>query len=219
MEDSLDKKYSNNNHLYKQSIEEAKEMPGSKRNYIKISYIIILSFILNAFILIFLNLHDVEKYFISLIGTLNYEILNQFFYGAIGATITSSIFYSKDIEINALEALKEKPNPEVLRFPNRLNVILYIHRILTSGLLAILGAFIIIGGFSYLNIELNNLVLKHKVLLAISSFLIGLYQHKFLRRLRVLFDELHKSEERMHNKTNRYKDKKTSDDINDDIGK
>ncbi len=195
---------------------EEDRLPGSIMFYKTISIIVICSFVLNSLIIIGLNIPFFSEYFILVFGLMKFEIIKQFFYGSLGSTITCSLFLSKDMEINALESTKTIPDLSVLRYPNILNVYMYFQRIFTSGILAILGSFIILAGFSYVNFDYSEFSIKHKILLAISSILIGLYQHKFLRSIRNIFDKFYKESKSDNNKSGN-PDNKTNEGIIDQI--
>ncbi len=156
--------------------------------YKRISKLIMISFILNSIILIVCNLKDVDYFLLEYMNNIKLEIMKQFFFGALGATIACSLFLKEDKEINELEEIEDKPDPKILRFPDSVDIQFYIHRILTSGILAVLGSLIILGGFSYLEVDYHHLTIRHKILFAISSLLIGIYQGKFLTHLTGIFD-------------------------------
>lgn len=174
---------------------EQDKIPGSILNYKKISILIVCAIILNSLVLVLVHIPSIVSFLKENIGILKFEIIIQFFYGSLGAAITCSLFLSKDMEINALESAKEKPDLATLRYPNLLNVHMYLHRLITSGILAVLGSFLILAGFSYIDFDYSDFSTKHKILLAISSMLIGLYQHKFIKRISEVFDKFYKSKE------------------------
>ncbi len=198
---------------------EMDKLPGSVENYKKISRMIIISFLINSTILIALNIPHINLFLANLLGNLKFEILKQFFFGSIGGTITCSLFLSKDMEINAIESVKKNPDPEVLRYPNIINVHLYFHRMLNSGIFAILGCLIMLAGFSYINYNYSEFTIKHKILFAISSILIGIFQHKFIRRIGGVFDKIYNPEDKKDDKSD--KDNyiaKTNNDLKKVVG-
>jgi hypothetical protein len=169
-------------------------MKPDLKEYKKISNIIFLSFLINILFILALNYSRIENVIIMNFGGISAEIIKQFFYGAIGATISCSIFLKKDKEINELESLKDKPDPAVLRLPDVIDKRLYIQRIITSGILAILGMLLILAGFSYLEVDFSaDFTFKHKLFFAISSLMIGIYQSKFLTSVEKIFEGLFKS--------------------------
>jgi len=156
--------------------------------YKKISLIIFMSFFICIGILVVLNANVIEAWIKNEFGQICTEIFKQFFYGALGGTIACSLFLKKDKEINEVESLKDNPDPQILRLPDNIDKRLYVQRIITSGVLAVLGTIIIIAGLSYLEIEYKSeFDLKQKMLFVISSLLIGLYQFKFLGSLEKLY--------------------------------
>lgn len=121
-------------------------------------------------------------------------MIKQFFYGALGATVFSSFFLSNDIEINELESLNEEPDLTKLRYPTNEDISLYIQRIISSGFLAIIGAFVLMGGFGYLEVTFEVITLKQKILFALVSFLIGLFQGNFYAKLESVFKRIFNSD-------------------------
>lgn len=77
-------------------------------------------------------------------------MIKQFFYGALGATVAGTLFLAKDKDINEIESLKSKPDPLILRHPDRIDKTFYLLRIMTSGVLAIIDTMLILSGFTYL---------------------------------------------------------------------
>lgn len=169
-------------------------MKPDLKEYKKISTIIFLSFFINMVFILVLNYSRFENVIVMNFGRISAEIIRQFFYGAIGATISCSIFLKKDKEMNELESLKDNPDPTILRLPDIIDKRLYIQRIITSGILAILGTLLILAGYSYLEVDFStDFTFKHKLFFAISSLLIGIYQSKFLNSVEKIFEGLFKS--------------------------
>ena len=165
------------------------------KEYKKIINVLVTSFIINIILILAFNLAIVNCYLTLVFGNLGLELIKQFFYGSIGATIACTLFLAKDKDINELESLKEKPDPKVLRLPDSIDRKFYSLRIATSGLLAIVGAIVILTGFSYLEIDYDQgFSIKQKLLFALASFLIGLYQFKFLNRIENVFNSLFKGD-------------------------
>jgi hypothetical protein len=153
---------------------------GKPENYSKIIWLILISFMLNCLIITLFNINKTESYFIALLGRSEKFIIELFFWGALGATISSSLFLAQDKEINEIEKLKETPDPKILRFPDSFDVWMYGQRIVTSGILAIISAIILTAGLGYFEVELNAVTTKQKMLFIITSFLVGMYQGKFV---------------------------------------
>lgn len=167
---------------------------GKKANYKIISLIIYISFIVTGISAIALNLNLVDLWLDDVFGMIKSEIIKQFFYGALGATIFSSFYMSDDVELNELESLKDKPDFTILRYPTKEDIHLYIQRIISSGVLAVFGVFVIIVGFGYLDIDLENINLKHKILFCLVSLMIGLFQGKFYDKLKSVFEKIFKGD-------------------------
>jgi hypothetical protein len=168
-------------------------MPLDLKQYMKISTVLFFSFLFNFVILLAVNIKFVEAKLLPFFGQIALEGIKQFFYGALAATISCSLFVAKDKDINELELLKSPPDPSTFRLPDIFDKRMYIQRIICSGILAVLGLVIILAGFSYLEVNYEKaFTAKHKLLFVLSSFLIGLNQSKFLARLEKLFDQFFK---------------------------
>ena len=162
--------------------------------YKNISKILFWSMGLNVAIVILLHFHLIDEYIIQNFGYILRLSIEQFFYGALAATIACSIFLNKDKETNELEALKSNPDPKELRLPDIIDKRQYIQRIISSGFLAVFGMFITLFAFNYLDINaMLDFTFKQKLLIGISSFMIGLYQSKFLSNIEKFFDGFYKS--------------------------
>ncbi|MFC4219315.1 hypothetical protein [Flagellimonas marina] len=162
--------------------------------YKKIINVLFGSFIVCLGGLIIIQTNNIECWLKIEFGQIGFQLLNQFLYGALGGTIAGSLFLKKDKEINEIESLKPKPNPTILRLPDEVDKSLYIHRIITSGVLAVLGTLLIITGFGYLEVEYKDgFVLRQEIFFIITSVLIGLYQIKFLGRIEKLFESFFRS--------------------------
>lgn len=156
---------------------------GDKKYYKYISALIFFAFVVNALCLIALNSVPCVAMLSDILSIQKILIVELFFWSALGATVSCSLFLAEDKEINELEACKEKPDPRVLRYPDALDVQLYAQRIVTSGVLGLIGAFLLFAGLGYFDIPIDDLKPKHKVFLVLTSFLVGLYQKNFLTSL------------------------------------
>ncbi len=165
-------------------------LKGHPKYYRTIVILLSAAFILEALFLLFINLRPIESALEYYFGKKMGFLVQLFFWAALGATIASSIFLGKDKELNELEREKAKPNPEILRYPNEIDVWLYGQRILTSGFLGIIGAGLFIVGLWYFDLTLDEFGSKHKLFLAIVSFIVGLYQGNFLVALNSLSKKL-----------------------------
>ena len=148
---------------------------GKKENYIKISWIIVLAIALSGICLLVLNLRYVDNFLDLYFGDLPFEMIKQFFWGVIGASISCSLFLSQDKEMNEIESLKDSPNFQILRYPTKEDIHLYVQRLLTSGILAVIGVLVILTGFGYLDVGISEVGAKHKIIFVLSSVLIGLF--------------------------------------------
>ena len=165
------------------------------KNYITISWIIFVSLFVCGSAIVILNLQTIDQFFDLYFGDLKSEILKQFFFGSIGATIACSIFFNEDKELNEMESLKEKPDLSILRYPTKEDVHLYVQRIISSGILGCVGILVLLAGFGYLEIDNEKLNVKHKILFALTSFLIGLFQSKFYEKLQSVLENILKKKD------------------------
>jgi hypothetical protein len=94
---------------------------------------------------------------------------------------------SEDKEINEVESLKEKPDPTILRYPNAIDVSLYLQRIITSGVLGVIGALMLFAGLIFFEVNIEVLSLRHKTFFIIFCFLIGMFQRNFIAYLSQIF--------------------------------
>ena len=161
----------------------SKQTLGDQKYYVHISYLLLAAFLLNGAAIFALNITDVFAWLASLIGAKKAVVTQLFFWAALGATIASSIFMKHDKDDNELESLKDKPDLAILRYPDAIDVGLYVQRILTSGFLGVFGAAILFAGLGYFDVSTDALTTKHKLFLIVFSFLIGLYQSNFLTAL------------------------------------
>jgi magnesium-transporting ATPase (P-type) len=162
--------------------------------YKNISRILFLSMGLNVIIVISLHYLPFDNFLSENFGYVVRLAIEQFFYGSLAATIACSIFLSKDKEINELEAIKPNPDPKELRLPDIIDKRLYIQRILSSGFLSVFGMFIILFVFNYLDVNTkSDFSFKQQLLIGIFSFMVGLYQSKFLSNIEKFFDNFTKS--------------------------
>ncbi|MDP1774649.1 MAG: hypothetical protein Q8L15_20465 [Methylobacter sp.] len=158
-------------------------LKGSPKYYRTIVILLLVAFLIEAMVILIMNTRPAENALVSLFGEKIAFLLQLFFWASIGATISSSIFLSNDKNLNELERAKDKPDPAILRYPNEIDVWLYAQRILTSGFLGVIGASLFIVGLWYFELPLEEFKSKHKLFLAIVSFIIGLYQSDFLTAL------------------------------------
>jgi len=168
---------------------------GDIKYYSHISIVLFLSFLLNVAVIVLLNINYFAGHLARAMSFQKVFLVELFFWAALGATVACSLFVADDKEANELEACKKKPDPKVLRYPDAVNVQLYIQRIITSGILGVIGAFFLFAGFGYFDIQSDVLTRKHRISLVLTCFIIGLYQRNFLTTLakwsRKLFEKSH----------------------------
>jgi hypothetical protein len=161
----------------------SKPSPGDPKYYGHITYLLLVALAVNGALIFVLNTNIASAWLGSLLGPKKAFVTQLFFWAALAGTIASSLFMKHDKDINELESLKDEPDPTVLRYPDIIDVGLYLQRILTSGFLGIVGAAILFAGLGYFDVSSDTLTTKHKLFLVIFSFLIGLYQSNFLTAL------------------------------------
>jgi hypothetical protein len=166
------------------------KLTGDPNLYKAISLILTAAFILNAIVLLTLNISSIEAWFDQLMGERRSFFIQLFFWGTTGATIAGSVFMANDKEINELERVKDRPDPTTLRYPNEIDVWLYVQRILSSGFLALFGAAFLFAGLGYFDVSIDSLTAKHRVFLIVFCFLIGLFENRFLETLNTLSKRL-----------------------------
>ncbi len=163
---------------------------GDIRNYKTISVVIILAVITAGAVLLYMNSYTGRRTVLMYLGPKTTFGLQLFFWGALGAAIASSLFLARDKEENEVESIKENPDLSKLRYPTELDVHLYVHRILTSACLAVIGALFLYAGLSYFDVPADIPNPKHRAFFILFSFLIGLYQGNFVTFLSKRFQKI-----------------------------
>lgn len=158
-------------------------LDGDPRYYKYIAVLLAVCFAINGIALLLLNTPAVGAWLSTAVGSGKAHFVHLFFWGASGAVIACSLFMANDKEINEVEALKEKPNPTVLRFPNEVDVWLYLLRIVSSGFLAVVAAVITVVGLGYFDAQVDLVAAKHKLFFVLLSVLVGLFEKRFLASL------------------------------------
>lgn len=98
--------------------------PGDIKYYNYIAWVLFACFAINSFALIALNVTFIEILLANIFGATKAFILQLYFWGALGATIACSMFLADDKEINELESVKNKSDPEVLRYPDFVDLLI-----------------------------------------------------------------------------------------------
>lgn len=160
---------------------------GDIKYYKHITALIMISFVVNVSILLILNITSSSQYLESLYGIKKAFVIQLFFWSALGATIACSLFMSEDKEINEVERTKNDPDPKVLRYPDVIDVFLYLQRIITSGILGVIGSLMLFAGLIFFEAQIEVLSIKHKMFFVIFCFLIGMYQGNFIAYLGKMF--------------------------------
>ncbi len=163
---------------------------GDIKYYKYITALLIIAFIMEIILLLLFNIENVSQYLESLYGIKKTFVIQLFFWSALGATIACSLFMSEDKEINEVERAKGKPDPVVLRYPDIIDVFLYLQRIITSGVLGVIGALMLFAGLVFFEANIDVLSVKHKTFFIIFCFLIGMYQRNFIAYLSKMFKKI-----------------------------
>ena len=163
---------------------------GDIKYYKHITALLIVAFIVEIISLLFLNVASVSQYFESLFGIKKTFVIQLFFWSALGATIACSLFMAEDKETNEVESLKENPDPVTLKYPDAVDIFLYLQRIVTSGVLGVIGALMLFAGLIFFEANIEVLSLRHKLFFIIFCFLIGMYQRNFITYLSQMFKKL-----------------------------
>lgn len=163
---------------------------GDIKYYKHISVLITVSFLVNITILLIMNISSYSLFLEGLLGIKKTFVIELFFWAALGATIACSLFLSEDKEMNEVESVKENPDPKILRYPDEIDVIQYLHRIITSGILGVIGALMLFSGLFFFEANLEILSIKHRMFFVILCFLIGLYQRNFIAYLGDMFRKI-----------------------------
>ena len=153
---------------------------GDIKYYKYITTIIMISFSFNIALLLTLNVSTTSQYLESLYSIKKLFIIQLFIWAMLGSTIACSLFLSQDKEINEIESVKTHPDPSLLRYPDMIDLFLYLQRIITGGILGVIGALILFAGLIFFDANIGNMSLKHKSFFIVFCFLIGLYQRHFL---------------------------------------
>jgi hypothetical protein len=165
---------------------------SSPKYYVVISIILLFAFVLFGALLIASNCNPVSAWLINYFGAKKAFLIQLYFWGGAGATIATSVYLARDKERNELEAAKEKPDPKELMYPNLADTLLYVQRILSSGFLALFGACLLFAGLGYFDVSVSVMTSKHKVFFIVFSFLIGLFENRFLSSLESLSKKMFK---------------------------
>jgi hypothetical protein len=168
----------------------AQKPPGDIHLYDQISRLILAAMLVAGVILLGLNSIYGREILQKLLGPIATFCLQLFFWGALGAAIASSFFLAHDKEDNELESLKSKPDRSKLRYPDRIDTQLYLHRILTSGFLAVASGVFLYAGLSYFEISIDQPTPKQRAFFILFAFLVGLYQGNFVTFLDKRFQEM-----------------------------
>lgn len=163
---------------------------GDIKYYREISILILIAIAIAGAALLCLNSSVGRETALRYLGPMEAFGLQLFFWGALGAAIASSLFLARDKEENEIESIKEKPDLSVLRYPTSLDAHLYVHRIVTSACLAVIGAVFLYAGLGYFDVPAELPNPKHRAFFILFSFLIGLYQGNFVAYLSKRFQKM-----------------------------
>ncbi len=129
---------------------------GRPSNYLKISYVLLGGSLLLPVLLLVLNLAAVHELLKAALGEAKTLFLELFCWGALGGTLASYLFYARDKDTNEAEAMKQRPDPALLRYPDEIDVRLYGLRILFSGIQGVIAGLILSAGLLYFDANLEG---------------------------------------------------------------
>jgi hypothetical protein len=161
----------------------AAAFPCEEKYYLHIAVVVGVAFLLILLCLVAAYTNRGSAWLPAELGERNALFVELYFWAALGATIATYKFFANDKERNELEALKEKPDPQELRYPNLLDVFLYAYRILFSGVLGVIGAVVLLAGLGYFDVPTDSVTTKLRLFLVIVCFLVGMHQNEFLSAL------------------------------------
>ncbi|MGO9012862.1 MAG: hypothetical protein ACLQPN_22430 [Bryobacteraceae bacterium] len=153
---------------------------GNAGNYVWIAWLVLCSFLVWSALLLVLNLSPLQGHFRYWLGEQKPLFLEFYCWGALGGTLSAYLFLANDKDANEKEALKEKPDPAELRYPNSVDVGLYGMRMIFSGLQGMAGSLALYAGLIYFDVPTGESPIKRKVLFSLFSFLVGVNQKAFL---------------------------------------
>jgi hypothetical protein len=166
------------------------KLVGDIKYYRHICILIVLALAAAGTALLYLNSLGGQQAMLRYLGPRTAFGLELFFWGALGSSIACSLFLAQDKEENEIECIKEEPDLSVLRYPTVIDVHLYVHRILTSACLAVIGALFLYAGLSYFDVPADLPSPKHRAFFILFSFLVGLFQGNFVAFLTKRFQKM-----------------------------
>ena len=165
---------------------------GNFEQYKKIAIRLNILFAFCLILLLVLHIKPVTVYLIEIFGDRGQTLIKSYFFGNLGALISCSIFLARDKDFNKQIFLKDK-NSIKIELPDSVDNTMYVQRVITSGILAVLGVTIMFAGLSYLDVQFTSKIDKQKYLAIILSIIIGLYQGKFLKYIDSIFNNIFKN--------------------------
>ena len=166
---------------------------GDERNYKSISKALLSLFVGICIALVALGSKSVGSWADATFGGYGY-LIQVYLWGALGGLVASYKFLANDKELNELEAVKEKPDPAILRYPTDIDVYLYIQRVLISGVLGVVSSLLVLAGLLYFQVNTAEQPFRQRVFMAVLAFVVGLQENDFLSFLATLNRKLLRSE-------------------------
>lgn len=160
------------------------------KNYSKISALLLSAMVASGLLILLCNVHPIIDYLRKYAGPTKALIIQLYLWGALGGTIAAYKFFATDKDINEVESRKEKPDLTLLRFPDKYDVQLYIHRIVISGFLGLISGIVLYAGLGYFDTTPDADVPKHKAFFAVFALLAGMQQNQFIMFLKSLHKKL-----------------------------
>jgi len=160
--------------------------PNEARYYTGIVIVLFTSFIITGTALLLLYVKAFKNAIGQVFDARALLAIELYFWAALGATVASYKFFANDKDANEIESIKKRPSPKILRYPNSLDVVLYVQRVLFRGVLGVIGGIIMMAGLGYFDVQLSAISDKQRMFFIVFAFLIGVYQNEFLAFLTAL---------------------------------
>lgn len=166
------------------------ETRGDPSVYLAIVRLLWTAFAILSVALVSINTKFVAAWCVELLGERPAFFLQLGLWGALGGLVSGYKFLAHDKDLNELEAMKEKPDPTVLRYPTVVDVHLYGQRIVSSGVLGVISGLLVLTGLIYFQVETTGAPLRQRLFMVLLAFVVGLQENDFLAFLSKLNQRL-----------------------------
>lgn len=166
---------------------------GTADNYPVIARLLWAAFVLLGVVLVVFQLRPVDEWLADYLAPASRQFLELGLFGSLGGLIAAYKYLANDIEINELEAAKDKPDTAILRYPTGTDVHLYGLRILSSGVLGAISGLLVMLGMVYFQVDMTDFPLRQRLFMVLLAFLVGLQENDFLGFLSSLRERILRS--------------------------